>query len=232
MVGHNAVRVTPEGQFPWMPEDAGYLCEILNPLLADEGMQLMAVGAALLLTCREPLKAYPSGFGEISGKTLPDRSIEGRDGGRLSRLLSEIQMFLFQHPSEERCNRGEPEVNGVWLWGATEWPQVHKNRIAVATRNPFLQAIVDGRDAKLMITEADRLGDLMKKGAPLPKRVVLAGEGYAVILSKSLLPRFGKTSWKPQSTKPESELVSLLHTSIACCNRSYMSYKTYDQHAL
>jgi len=141
-------------------------------------------------------------------------------------------MFLFQHPSEERRNRGEPEVNGIWLWGAAEWPRVHKNRIAVATRNPFLQSIVDGRNAKLMITEADRLGDLMSQGAPLPKRVVLAGEGYAVILSKSLLLKFGKTLWKPKSTKPESELLSLLHTLIACCNRSYMSYKTYDQHAL
>jgi len=230
--GHNSVRVTPEGQFPWMPEDASQLCKTINPLLADEGMQLMAVGAALLLTCREPLQAYPSGFGEISGKILPDRSIEGRDGGRLSRLLSEIQMFLFQHPLAERRNRGEPEVNGIWLWGAAEWPQAHKNRIAVATRNPFLQSIVAGRDAKLMITEADRLGDLMSQGAPLPKRVVLAGEGYAVILSKSLLLKFGKTLWKPKSTKPESELLSLLHTLIACCNRSYMSYKTYDQHAL
>jgi len=225
--GHNAVRVTPEGQFPWMPEDAGHLCEILNPLLADEGMQLMAVGAALLLICREPLKARPSGFGEISGKTLPGRSIEGRDGGRLNRLLSEIQMFLFQHPSSEYRDRGEPEVNGIWLWGAAEWRQAHKNRIAVATRNPFLQSIVDGRDAKLMITEVDRLGDLMSQGASLPKLVVLAGEGYAVILSKSLLSRFRKASWKPKSTKPESELVSLLHTSAACCNRSYKTYASY-----
>jgi len=226
--GHNSVRVTPEGQFPWMAEDANQLCEILNPLLTDEGMQLMAVGAALLLTCREPLKACPSGFGEISGKILPDRCIEGRDGGRLSRLLSEIQMFLFQHPLSEHRDRGAPEVNGVWLWGAAKWPiETGSRQIAVATRNPFLQSIVDGRDAKLMISEADRLGDLMKEGAPLPKRVVLAGEGYAVILSKSLLSRFRKASWKPKSTKPESELVSLLHTSAACCNRSYKTYAPY-----
>jgi len=209
-VGHNAVRVTPEGQFPWTAEDASHLCETLNPLLSDEGMQLIAVGAALLLTCRDSLAAFPPGFGAISGKLLPNRPFKGEDGGRLSRLLSEIQMLLFQHP----LAGGEPDVSGIWLWGAAEWPQAQKNRIAVATRNPFLQAIVDGKDAKLVITEVDRLGDLVKQGIPLPKTVVLAGEGYAVLLIKSLVPRFGKVSWKPKLVQGEAVLLPLLRTAI------------------
>ncbi|MDQ6996156.1 MAG: threonine synthase, partial [Mariprofundus sp.] len=85
-----AVHVMPEAQLNWTAEDADYLCATLNPLLAEEGMQLFAVGAALLLACREPIAAYPQGFGVISGQLLPDTSHEGEDGLRLNRLLSEI----------------------------------------------------------------------------------------------------------------------------------------------
>jgi len=220
-LARTAVRVMPEGQFAWTAEDANELCETLNPLLADEGMQLIAIGAALLLACRESMDAYPQGFGSISGNLLPDRHHEGEDGGRLNRLLSEIQMFLFQNPLMARHERGEPEVSGIWLWASMDQmiqPLLNDStirKVAVATRNPVLHAIVDGKGAGLMITEAERTGDLLQHDAPLPDRIVLAGEGHAVLLKKSFLPRFGAVSWKPSKPKAEEVLLSKLCSAIS-----------------
>jgi len=214
-LARTAVRVMPEGQFAWAAEDAAELCDILNPLLAEEGMQLLTVGAALLLACREPMDAYPQSFGSISGQLLPDRHHEGDDGGRLNRLLSEIQMFLFQHPLMARHQRGEPEVSGIWLWAPMDLTVSSRiKQIAVATRNPVLQSIVDGKDADWMITEAERTGDLLRPGAPLPNRIVLAGDGHAVLLKKSIFPRFGAANWRPKKSQAECALFSMLRSSI------------------
>ncbi len=110
-----------------------------------------------------------------------------------------------------RHQRGEPEVGGIWLWAPMDKADSsHTKKIAVATRNPVQHAIVDGKDAGLMITEAERTGDLLQSGAPLPNRVVLAGDGHAVLLKKSLLPRFGAVNWQPKSPKGESDFLTLL----------------------
>lgn len=219
-LARTAIRVMPEGQFVWAAEDAGYLCEILNPLLAEEGMQLYAIGAALLLACRESIEAYPQGFGEISGQLLPDCDHAGEDGGRLNRLLSEIQMLLFQHPSLARHERGVPDVSGLWLWSPVDFAMqktasadvkhIDVKRFAVATRNAVLQSLVDGQDATLIITEAEQMGELLRQGSALPKRIVLAGDGYAALLTKPWLPKFGKAAWKPKSPKAESGLLAVL----------------------
>jgi len=202
------VRVYPEGLFAWSAEDAEHLCATLNALLAEEGMQLHAVGAGLLLSCLQPMDAYPLPFGAVSGQLLPDSHHAGNDGGRLNRLLSEIQMLLFQQPSVARHDRGEMDVSGVWLCSPVNGSAqaLPSNPLAVATRNPVLQSIVDGKDAVVMISEAERLSELLKPGATLPKRIVLAGAGYAVVLTKTWLPKFGKAKWQPKSLQPEAIL--------------------------
>jgi len=218
----DAVRVLPEGQMPWTEADARWLCDTLNPLLAEEGMQLHSIGAALLLSCRDTIEAWPQGFGAISGWLLPDRHHEGADGGRLNRLLSEIQMTLFQHPSLSRHERGEPDVNGIWLWSPVAWPPGDAQAqpaITVATRNPALQGVADARDARCMISEAERLEMLLQRDAPLPKRILLAGEGYALWLQKSWLPGFGRQAWSPAPAPDhcpdEAALLMQLRRSIA-----------------
>jgi hypothetical protein len=120
-------------------------------------------------------------------------------------------MFLHQHPAEHRQQKGEPDVNGIWFWDAAEWPQaVTEKKVAVATCNPFLRSIVDGTAPKLIITEAERATELIKQAALLPRKIVLAGEGYAVVLTKSLFSKFTKTDWLPKMAKPENELIAML----------------------
>jgi len=216
-VARSNVRVYPEGLFPCSADDAAWLCGVLNPLLAEDGMVLCAVGSALLLACQQPMHAKPLGFGAISGQRLPGCDHEGADGGRLNRLLSEIQMLLFQHPSTSRQERGEVDVNGLWFWAPVDsCDHADATSIAVATRNPALQSIVDGQDATVMITEVERFHELVKAETPLPKCIVLAGAGHAVLLKKSIMPTFGKRQWKAKLKKrhPASKLFSMLQSTM------------------
>lgn len=207
----DSIRVYPEGLFPWCSEDAAWLCNTLNPLLAEEGMALLHLGAALLLTCRDSLDANPTSFATISGKMLPNRHHAGADGGKLNRLLAEIQMLLHQQQPASRQQSGTVAVSGIWLSNPTIWPQsLAAKKLAVATRNPCLSALVEGRNARLVISEAERLAELVKADVPLPKQILLTGEGYALLLKRSLLPTFGSPSWHPKRVKSEAALISML----------------------
>ncbi|HKI60422.1 MAG TPA: threonine synthase, partial [Mariprofundaceae bacterium] len=205
------LHVMPDAIFPWSESDAAWICDLLNPLLNEEGMKLIHHQASLFLLCREALDASPLSYAAVSGSTLPNRHPEGVDGGALMRLTAEIQMLLNQHPSDSRRAAGEPDVDGLWLWGGSLIDGASKvDSIPVATRNPLLRSIADAKDAGVLITESDRLTDLMNEGQPLPKRVLLAGGDQALLLSKSLLPKFGKASWLPKREKRECELIKLL----------------------
>lgn len=61
----------------------------------------------------------PSGdtidLAEVAGRAIQP----GRGGMAWHRLMNEIQMALHEHPvNDTREARGEPPINGVWLWGA------------------------------------------------------------------------------------------------------------------
>jgi len=210
-LSRDSVRIMPEGMLPWCEEDAIWACDSLNPLLAEEGMTLHRIGAALLLGCDEPLHASPVSFSEIAGKCLPNRHPSGEDGGRLMRLMAEVQMMFKQLPAAHRRQRGDMDIHGLWFWGSCESHHVEALPVkSIATRDPFLQSIVDAKGAKITITEPEQLSELVRQGVGLPKRVVLLGEGHAVLLKKSLLPKLGRNKWLPKAIKSESDLFSML----------------------
>ncbi|MDX8402178.1 MAG: threonine synthase [Mariprofundaceae bacterium] len=189
MLGRDSVRVMPEGLFPWDEAAARALAGLLRPVLEPHGMTLYAHGAAMLLCCRAPMDAAPPSFAVIGGALLPNRHPPGADGGALMRLMAEIQMHLHRHPLPGRD--GLPPVTGLWLWGA--WSPAGDATgsgesdavLRVVTRNPALAAISDGRGARILISEADRLTGIVRAGARPPDCVVLAGAGRAVVLRRS-----------------------------------------------
>ncbi|MDQ6972944.1 MAG: threonine synthase [Mariprofundaceae bacterium] len=207
MLGRDSVRLMPDVAMPWDEADARWLCDTLNGFLAEEGIQLMAVGAALMLSCEKSLDTCPAPFASISGGLMPNRHPDGPDGGRMMRLVAEIQMFL--HNKSQPTREGKPTVSGLWLWGASPHPVKGSPRFfAVATRNPFLHAVADGRDARTIISECERFETLLPASG-LPDVMLLCGAGHALLLSKALLPRMHR-GWWPASPGPESQLLGKL----------------------
>jgi len=210
-LSRDSVRVMPEGMLPWCEQDAAWACELLNPLLQEDGIQLHNIGSALVLACDKALHAEPAVFSDIAGKTLPNRHPSGADGGYLMRLMAEVQMMFKQSPAMHRRQCGEVDIHGLWFWGSCEPSNLEAPLSkAVATRDAFLSAMVDGKDASITITEPEQLSELIKEGVALPKQVLLFGEGYAVRLKQALLPKFGGNHWLPKAVKEESALLSIL----------------------
>jgi len=219
-MGRDAIRVMPEGQMSWSQEDASWLCSLFNPLLAEEGMQLHAIHAALLLHCATPLQVSPVGFADIAGCQLPNRHPDGKDGGQFMRLMSEIQMVLNQQPAPHRRQRADLDIHGLWFWGASEaedQPKKEGKHFAIATRNPYLQSIVNGQNARMIITEAARASELLRQDDSLPKHVCLMGEGHALWLEKRWFSLFAqhKIVWTPQNLASEESYFQRLR---ACCD--------------
>jgi len=215
-LGRDSVRVMPDPMLPWREEDADWVCNLLNPLLREEGIELLQHGAALLLICREPMDALPLSFATVSGRELPNRHPDGVDGGRLMRLMAEIQMLLSLKPAEHRRLAGEPDIHGLWIWGGRELSEaVFEVKLKpVATRNPVLSAVAEAKDAFLIISSAEQLPEMTQSNLPLPKQVVLAGNNEAVVLKPSLFPRFGKPLWQPKAAGEEDRMMDMLRGMI------------------
>jgi len=70
----------------------------------------------------EPLGVNPEPALEHAGREL-------RPGGAGDALATEIQMLLHAHPvNEAREVRGEPTINGLWLWGGGAAPKDVQSR--------------------------------------------------------------------------------------------------------
>ena len=126
----------PGAGFEITAEEARQLCEALNRhfsaqftlhALAPDCWVLQAK-SAMDLRSRPPI--------ELAGRDidaeLPDK--------RFHALLNEIQMALYQHTvNTAREARGEPVVNGVWLWGAGDLPAT----AAVSNAGPWQSVSAD-----------------------------------------------------------------------------------------
>ncbi len=187
------LRVMPEPMLDWSTHDAARVCEVLNPLLVDEGMSLHQLGSALLVVCDRVWDVQAIDFARISGNSLPNRQPDGIDAGVWMRILTEIQMTLYQSSMQTAAGTA---IHGLWLWGAAgpTIPKMNVQQVCpVATRHAYLQALLQKmdkeRDASVMISQAEDLPRLLQTNMPMPKDWLLMGEGQSVALQPSLFYR-------------------------------------------
>jgi hypothetical protein len=114
-----SVRMPQDGILSMTPAAADALAMHFNQVWNDSGIRLMTGGSARLycifeqtlhVTTRDP-------------QDVLDRHIEeylpaGADAPRLRRLMSEIEMWLFEHEANNsRARANLPRMSGLWLWG-------------------------------------------------------------------------------------------------------------------
>jgi hypothetical protein len=113
------VRLAREGMLALRPDEAAALAPDFNRVWGNSGPRLMAgrsanlyciFDRALEVTTCDPVDVVDRHIGEY----LP----AGGDARVLKQLMSEIEMWLFEHAvNGARTARGLAPITGLWLWG-------------------------------------------------------------------------------------------------------------------
>ena len=115
----NNVRLPADGILSLHPAEAGELAGDFNRVWHDAGIRLLSGrGAALYCVADQPLQAATHDPEDILDRHIDSHLPAGPDAPRLRRLMSEIEMWLFEHAvNRRRSAAAAPTVSGLWLWG-------------------------------------------------------------------------------------------------------------------
>lgn len=119
VAGLTSVSVPPEAILELDAAEAQALARDFNGAFGTDGLRLVC-GAENLLLCvfDAPLQVETTSPEEALSRDLWPSLPRGRDAARLRRLMSEIEMWLFEHEvNARRRSRGSPTISGLWLWG-------------------------------------------------------------------------------------------------------------------
>ncbi len=113
------VRLPADGIVTLQGPEAETLCADFNRLWSDAGIRLMTGRCAgLFCVLDRPLAVVTGDPENVLDQHLAEHLPTGADAARLRRLMSEIEMWLFEHAvNRQRMARAESTLNGLWLWG-------------------------------------------------------------------------------------------------------------------
>jgi hypothetical protein len=126
VAGMTSVTLPRDGCLTLNREETAALAADFNRTFAGGGSRLID-GRAGVLVCRfeQALEVETRDPEGVAGSDVFGCLPTGRDGPRLRRLMSEMEMWLFEHRiNRARGARGLPPVTGLWLWGAGAVPAV------------------------------------------------------------------------------------------------------------
>ncbi len=117
--GMSSVMLPPDGVLALAPDEAAVLAADFNRMFGGAGTCLaVGRGAVILAVFDEVLQVETHDPQAVAGRDLFAFQPTGGDGPRLRRLMSEIEMWLFDHDlNRTRIARACAPVTGLWLWG-------------------------------------------------------------------------------------------------------------------
>src|SRR5260221_7712876 len=117
--GMRSVTMAADGILNLAPGEAAALSADFNRVFGGAGVRL-SVGRGALLYClfEQRIEAVTRDPEEVAGNDVFGFQPTGRDGARLRRLMSEMEMWLFDHAvNRARSSQERQPVTGLWLWG-------------------------------------------------------------------------------------------------------------------
>jgi hypothetical protein len=117
--GMRGVTMAADGLLNLAPGEAAALSADFNRVFGGAGVR-MSVARGTLLSClfEERIEASSRDPEEVAGNDVFGFQPTGPDGARLRRLMSEMEMWLFDHPvNRARSSQERQAVTGLWLWG-------------------------------------------------------------------------------------------------------------------
>jgi hypothetical protein len=118
--------------------EAEALAADFNRVFSDAGLRLV-VGRSALLLCvfDRALEVTTRDPEDVVGRDVFGCQPAGADASRLRQLMSEMEMWLFDHlVNRARAARSLPPITGLWLWGGG----------ATLAAMPTVQGWTAGRD--------------------------------------------------------------------------------------
>lgn len=163
------VRLAAAGVLSLRPAEARALEGDFERVWQDAGTRLLAgPGGALYCVTDRPMPAITRDPQQILDQHIEHHLPAGAAAPHLRRLMSEIEMWLFEHPlNRARIADGAPVVSALWLWGCGE----------VVSSLPPVDGWAAGDDPffKAFAARPDTAGAAVGSDEPAP------GSGVAVI---------------------------------------------------
>ena len=120
LVETSNVRLPADGILSLRQAEAEALAAEFNRVWHDAGIRMLAARrAALFCVADQPLTVSTRDPEDVLAQHIDGYLPSGRDAPRLRRLMSEIEMWLFEHAvNRTRVAAGGASISGLWLWGA------------------------------------------------------------------------------------------------------------------
>jgi hypothetical protein len=114
-----SVRMARDGILSVTCANAQQLAQDFNRVWKDSGIRLMAGGSARLYCIFDrALEVVTRDPEDVLERHIEEYLPTGADAARLRLPMSEIEMWLFDHPvNGSRESSGLPRISGLWLWG-------------------------------------------------------------------------------------------------------------------
>jgi hypothetical protein len=116
----SSVRLPADGILSLRQSEAESLCTDFNRVWQDAGVRLIAGRYAdLLCAADRTITVTTHDPEDVLDRPIENYLPNGSAAARLRGLMSEIEMWLFEHPvNRDRTAGGAPAVNALWLWGS------------------------------------------------------------------------------------------------------------------
>lgn len=141
------VRLPADGVLSLERPEADKLAADFNRVWSDAGLRLVTGRRAdLFCVMNAPLQATTRDPEEVLGRHIENYLPTGVGAPRLRQLMSEIEMWLFEHEmNRSRSADAAPVVNGLWLWGGgAALPSMPRIEGWTAGEDPFFAAWASG----------------------------------------------------------------------------------------
>jgi hypothetical protein len=114
-----SVRLGWDGMLALSPAGAETLASDFNRVWKGSGIHLTASRSAQLFCIFDlTLDVITRDLEDVLGRHIEEFLPTGADSGRLRQLISETEMWLFEHEANRaRTALNLPAINGLWFWG-------------------------------------------------------------------------------------------------------------------
>jgi hypothetical protein len=114
-----SVRLSQDGMLSLTPAGADTLAADFNRVWKGSGIHMTAARSAqLFCTFDRDLQVVTRDPEDVLGRHIEEFLPSGADAARLQQLISETEMWLFEHEvNRARTQLDLPVINGLWFWG-------------------------------------------------------------------------------------------------------------------